>query len=177
MMLYPDVQKRAQAEIDRVVGNDRLPNFDDRAELPYIECLVKEILRWKVVSPMGIVHLSSSFSFKVLKYSSQQYLIRLWKMTTFKVGTQFLNLINSNVPFGHRLLDSERVFSNSKRVVSTLGALMHEMMLTIVFRAMSQDETMYSDPEHFSPERFEGDAGKKLVDPHSYAFGFGRRYF
>lgn len=53
MVLYPDVQTRAQAEIDRVVGKDRLPTYEDRTQLPYIECLVKEILRWKVVSPLG----------------------------------------------------------------------------------------------------------------------------
>lgn len=35
---------------------------------------------------------------------------------------------------------------------------------------------MYKDAEHFIPERFEGEAGKKLLDPTNYAFGFGRRY-
>ena len=35
MILYPDVQKKAQEEIDRVVGSDRLPDFQDRKSLPY----------------------------------------------------------------------------------------------------------------------------------------------
>ncbi|KAG2128053.1 cytochrome P450 [Suillus bovinus] len=56
MTLYPDVQKKAQAEIDAVVGTDRLPSFADRDSLPYIEALVKESLRWNVVAPTGIVH-------------------------------------------------------------------------------------------------------------------------
>ncbi|KAG2152638.1 cytochrome P450 [Suillus bovinus] len=51
MTLYPDVQKKAQAEIDAVVGPDRLPSFADRASLPYIEALTKEILRWHVIIP------------------------------------------------------------------------------------------------------------------------------
>lgn len=51
MTLYPDVQKKAQAEIDAVVGPDRLPSFSDRASLPYIEALAKEILRWNAVLP------------------------------------------------------------------------------------------------------------------------------
>ena len=54
MTLYPEVQKKAQAEIDAVVGPDRLPSFSDRNSLPYIEALVKEIQRWNVVAPTGI---------------------------------------------------------------------------------------------------------------------------
>ncbi|KAG1731607.1 cytochrome P450 [Suillus paluster] len=49
MTLFPDVQKKAQAEIDAVVGPDRLPSFADRASLPYTEALAKEVLRWNVV--------------------------------------------------------------------------------------------------------------------------------
>lgn len=56
MTLFPDVQKRAQAEIDAVVGPDRLPSFADRDSLPYTEALVKEILRWNVVLPNGFPH-------------------------------------------------------------------------------------------------------------------------
>jgi cytochrome P450 len=45
LVLYPDVQTRAQEELDRVIGTDRLPTFDDRPTLPYIEGIVKETLR------------------------------------------------------------------------------------------------------------------------------------
>jgi hypothetical protein len=51
MTLFPDVQKKAQAEIDVVVGHDRLPSFADRDSLPYIEALVTEVMRWNVVLP------------------------------------------------------------------------------------------------------------------------------
>jgi len=43
----------AQAEIDAVIGLDRLPTLSDRQSLPYFEALVKEIHRWHVVSPLG----------------------------------------------------------------------------------------------------------------------------
>ncbi|KAG1745658.1 cytochrome P450 [Suillus lakei] len=56
MTLFPDVQKKAQAEIDAVVGPDRLPSFADRDSLPYTEALVKEVLRWNVVTPTGFPH-------------------------------------------------------------------------------------------------------------------------
>ena len=45
MVRYPEVYKKAQAEIDRVVGRERLPDFDDREHLPYLECVVKEVFR------------------------------------------------------------------------------------------------------------------------------------
>ena len=54
MTLFPDVQKKAQAEIDAVVGSDRLPSFTDRNSLPYIEALVKEVFRWNAVIPTGM---------------------------------------------------------------------------------------------------------------------------
>ncbi|KAG2738465.1 cytochrome P450 [Suillus brevipes Sb2] len=53
---FPDLQKKAQAEIDAVVGPDRPPSFADRNSLPYIEALVKEVFRWNVVSPTGFPH-------------------------------------------------------------------------------------------------------------------------
>lgn len=44
--LYPEVVKKAQEELDRVTGGERLPTFDDRAELPYIDCIKKEVFRY-----------------------------------------------------------------------------------------------------------------------------------
>lgn len=57
-VMYPEVVKRAQEEIDRVVGGDRLPSFDDRASMPYIDGIVKEAWRWNPVGPMGLTHKS-----------------------------------------------------------------------------------------------------------------------
>lgn len=47
MLKYPEVQRKAQEEIDRVVGTDRLPNIEDRANLPYIDAVMSEALRWR----------------------------------------------------------------------------------------------------------------------------------
>ncbi len=55
MLLHPDVQKKAQAQIDDVVGTDRLPDFGDRESLPYIDCIVQETLRY-VSSPLTLVY-------------------------------------------------------------------------------------------------------------------------
>ncbi|KAG0699536.1 cytochrome P450 [Suillus ampliporus] len=56
MMLYPNVQKHAQAEIDAVVGQDKFPTFEDRDKLPYIRALIQELLRWAPVAPQGHQH-------------------------------------------------------------------------------------------------------------------------
>ncbi|KAI0753238.1 cytochrome P450 [Daedaleopsis nitida] len=58
MATYPEIQQRAQAELDTVVGPHRLPTFADAPELPYISALVKECLRWRPVVPLSLVHLS-----------------------------------------------------------------------------------------------------------------------
>ena len=53
MTLFPDIQKRAQAEIDIVVGDGRLPSFEDRERLPFVEAIVKEVLRWRPPVPVS----------------------------------------------------------------------------------------------------------------------------
>ena len=55
LVLFPEVQRRAQAELDVAIGRDRLPAFDDRPRLPYIEALCKELLRWQMVIPIGTI--------------------------------------------------------------------------------------------------------------------------
>ncbi|KAI0202311.1 cytochrome P450 [Astrocystis sublimbata] len=63
MTIYPEIQKRSQEEIDRVIGNDRLPTMADRESLPYINAVVKETLRWHPVAPMGLPHECSENDF------------------------------------------------------------------------------------------------------------------
>ena len=53
MALYPEVQRKAYQQIEKVVGNDRLPDFEDRPNLPYVEAIVKEAFRWQPVLPFG----------------------------------------------------------------------------------------------------------------------------
>ncbi|TFY80876.1 hypothetical protein EWM64_g3141 [Hericium alpestre] len=56
MTLHPELQRKAQLEIDVVIGHDRLPTLKDRANLPYVDALVKECLRWYPVSNLGVPH-------------------------------------------------------------------------------------------------------------------------
>lgn len=52
-LVYPNVQAKAQEELDRVVGRHRLPEFSDKVELPYLDAVMRECLRWLPVVPTG----------------------------------------------------------------------------------------------------------------------------
>ncbi|KAJ7142235.1 cytochrome P450 [Mycena epipterygia] len=56
MLANPDAQKKAQMEIDTVIGQGQLPHFNDEESLPYVSALVKEVLRWQPVTPIGVPH-------------------------------------------------------------------------------------------------------------------------
>ncbi|KIY64740.1 cytochrome P450 [Cylindrobasidium torrendii FP15055 ss-10] len=59
MTLYPDVQAKAQAEIDAAISSDVLPRISDRRDLPYVSALVKELWRWNPSVPLGLPHVAS----------------------------------------------------------------------------------------------------------------------
>ena len=56
MMLNPDVQAKVHTELDTVVGKGVLPTFEDRQQLPYLQAILYEVLRWKPVFPLGLSH-------------------------------------------------------------------------------------------------------------------------
>jgi len=57
MLHFRDVMLKAQAEIDAVVGHDRMPGFEDRDRLPYVRGLINEILRWRPSTALsGVPH-------------------------------------------------------------------------------------------------------------------------
>lgn len=58
MAAHPEVLKKAQAELDTVIGPHRLPEFEDMTSLPYVSAVIKELLRWRVVVPLGVPHRS-----------------------------------------------------------------------------------------------------------------------
>ncbi|KAF9078735.1 cytochrome P450 1 [Rhodocollybia butyracea] len=63
MTQHPDVQSKARAEIDRVIGRDRLPTFEDRSSLPYVESIYREVMRMHPPVPLGLFHLSTEDDF------------------------------------------------------------------------------------------------------------------
>ena len=54
MAIHPEIQKKAQREIDQLLGGERLPMLADQGNLPYTSALVKEIYRWHTPLPISI---------------------------------------------------------------------------------------------------------------------------
>ncbi|KAF9807410.1 hypothetical protein IEO21_08237 [Rhodonia placenta] len=129
MLVHPDVFKRLQEEIDTVTGGERLPEFEDRKDMPYLECVLMEVYRWNPPLPLGI-------------YSNSCVSHRLIQDDVYR---------DYFIPRGSTIVPNTW--------------------------AMSRDPTIYSDPDAFRPERFEGMDPTALnsADPKKYVFGFGRR--
>ncbi|OSD00712.1 cytochrome P450 [Trametes coccinea BRFM310] len=123
MALHPAVQAKAREELDRIVGAHRLPSFDDFGSIPYIDAIVKEILRWHPIVPILMPH----------------------------------KLCEDDVYEGYHLEKGSIVMVN-------IWAILH-------------DESRYTNPFAFNPDRFMKDGGldPDAFDPEEVAFGFGRR--
>ncbi|KHN98350.1 Cytochrome P450 [Metarhizium album ARSEF 1941] len=59
MVLFPDVQDKAQREIDGALGG-RLPQLEDRENLPYVAAVVKEAMRWFPITPVNVPHAATA---------------------------------------------------------------------------------------------------------------------
>lgn len=59
MALHQEAQTKAREEIDAVVGLNRLPDFHDRASLPYVEAVYREVMRWQPAFPLAVPHAST----------------------------------------------------------------------------------------------------------------------
>lgn len=70
---YPDWMATAQKEIDAVVGVDRLPSLRDRPNLPYVEAILRETVRWRPAARYGMPHLSTASD--VVEYEGHEYFI------------------------------------------------------------------------------------------------------
>ncbi|KAL5518465.1 hypothetical protein ACEPAH_147 [Sanghuangporus vaninii] len=56
---YPEIQRKAQEELDRVVGRDRLPSVEDEKDLPYCHAIIKEVERMRNPFWLGTPHVAS----------------------------------------------------------------------------------------------------------------------
>ncbi|TCD69432.1 hypothetical protein EIP91_007557 [Steccherinum ochraceum] len=82
MVLHPDVLRKAQDEIDRVLGSRRLPRLDDRPSLPYLECVIKEVYRWRPAVPMTIHASTRDDEYEGYRIPSGSTLVvNIWRMS------------------------------------------------------------------------------------------------
>jgi cytochrome P450 len=62
VLLRPEIQKMAQEELDTVTRRERLPTFEDRPKLPFVDAVCMEVIRWRPVTPLGELLLSAEHS-------------------------------------------------------------------------------------------------------------------
>jgi cytochrome P450 len=62
MVLYPEVQKKAQAEIDKAVLDGHLPSIEEKHSLPYVTAVLLEVFRWRPAGPMGTLFTLAAFN-------------------------------------------------------------------------------------------------------------------
>ncbi|KAF8699510.1 cytochrome P450, partial [Rhizoctonia solani] len=138
MVFNPEVQAKAQLEIDTVLGPCSLPSIADRERLPYVNSLISEVMRWRPPLPTGK---------KVIIYAC-------------------IGLVNSVIQLSP--------MSASRMTTPREIRLKYDFNLATGsfgnIWAMSRDESIYSSPETFDPERF---LDSQL--PQVPAFGWGRR--
>ena len=162
MVLHPDVQRKAQKQLDDVVGTDRLPEFKDIAFLPYVEAIVKELFRWHPVTPLGTLLDRSTCEPAnfFLSHSCRPYIRWGWWIQW--------------------IFHTERYIDHGQFLVrSSLNSAHGGNVLIHYHRKILHEEKAYPDPMAFKPERFirpDGSLDPDVRDPMVAAFGFGRRW-
>jgi cytochrome P450 len=153
MALYPEKQHRAQVEIDGIIGTERLPTISDLPNLPYVNAVVKETMRWHPALPLGIARRTSKDTvyegYFIPKGWSYQ-LIPIYLQLTQKKDT----IVIPNIWYAY-------------------SSILPCLDIKPQIRAVAFEPNKKCDPEVFIPERFLG--GVECPDPASWAFGFGRR--
>ena len=74
--MYPDIQRRVQAEIDSVVPEGRLPSLQDRSKLVYTEAVMCEVFRWATILPFALAHaVSDTFDYQGYTFPKKSLLL------------------------------------------------------------------------------------------------------
>ncbi|KAJ7760656.1 cytochrome P450 [Mycena maculata] len=193
MLLFPLVQKKAQEEIDSVVGQSRLPGFQDYGSLPYIQALIKEVTRWRCIAPMGLPHATTADDMHegmFIPKGSTVY-ANIYAMTTdpeifadpdeFRperfLDTSNPGLINYSIPFGfgRRLCPGKHVaqqtlFITTVRILWAFNIIpsLDEMGNQIIPSAEDFTSGLTTRPTPF-PCRFEPRQGSTVEVVHNEA--------
>ncbi|KAI1892059.1 hypothetical protein AGOR_G00150080 [Albula goreensis] len=150
MMMYPDIQKKVQAEIDRVVGQSRQPTMADRPNMPYTDAVIHEIQRKGNIVPLGFPkmagndttlgkHFIPKGTLVIINLSSVLNDKNEWETPdTFNPG----HFLDSQGQFRRR--EAFLPFSAGKRVC--LGEQLARMELFLFFASLLQRFTLSPPP-------------------------------
>ena len=156
MALYPEVQKKAQAEIDAVIGPNRLPDFHDRPSLPYINAVVKESSRWNLASPLG----------------RPFFIIIITTILTSSTAIPHMSSFDDE--YNGFYIPKGTIVIGNAWLVRSVNPI---SVLNFSFRSILNDRNVFDNPREFQPERYlkDGKLNPDMRDPDCAAFGFGRR--
>ncbi|KAF3403544.1 hypothetical protein F1880_009655 [Penicillium rolfsii] len=171
---YPAAMQKAQAELDRVVGADRLPAMEDLVDLPYTCALATESLRWRPLVPLGFPHAlmeeDEYMGYRIPKGAT--VLPCHWAMdldeSVFEKPTEFIPerwLENSNLPlaafgFGRRGCPGRYIAKDSLCMAIARMLWMFDIVAPAAVSTWKLKQGALTPPEHFvagfhlrSPER------------------------
>lgn len=134
MVTHPDVLRQAHEELDRVIGQNRMPVWADEPNLPYVRAIIKEQQRWRCIAPMS----ESPFAC----YRPCTDLISFSRLSSLVRQRRCLRGISDPEKCG---------CSREFMVRSELWFLLSN---TNCCRAIHMDAKRYPNPEVFQPERF-----------------------
>ncbi|EIM81953.1 cytochrome P450 [Stereum hirsutum FP-91666 SS1] len=160
-ILHPQCVKKAQAELDAVVGRSRMPTFDDESSLLYVQAMIKESLRWRVVAPIGLAHATTEddvyMGYKIPKGSTVWGNINTISHDpelfadpeTFE-PERFLNakdprLVDFNLPFGF----GRRICPGQAVAMQSLFIVISRMLWAFDFNPALDEsgKSVYPDPD------------------------------
>jgi hypothetical protein len=179
MCIHTSEQQKAQAELNAIIGTDRLPTVADRPHLPYVEALYCEVIR-KYFGGIGAYLLSFIF----ICIFHPKFHFHLTHPPSCNLTGPPHMLREDDIYDGYFIPKGAIILTNVWSVCSIIYFYTIEV-LTALFtfaylysdRQFAKDPKTYTNPETFFPERFLASEGRaKEADPRDYIFGFGRRY-
>ncbi|KAL6698552.1 cytochrome P450 [Trichoderma pleuroticola] len=134
MILHPEVQQKAQEELDRVVGPHRLPTKDDQENLPYINAIVKESLRYYPVAPLAAPHrVTEEIVYRGYRIPKDTYIMPTtwWYLHDPKVYPEPDKFIPERFLEPRNEPDPDAVFGHGRRVCAGRYVAQESLYLTI----------------------------------------------
>ncbi|KAE9397724.1 cytochrome P450 [Gymnopus androsaceus JB14] len=158
MILHPHVLKKAQAEIDQVVGKARMPCFQDQGNLPYIGAIMKEALRWIPITPLGLARSSNDPLIYKGHYipGNSIILTNVWAMNrnpdvyhnpTEFIPERYLSSDNKREIRPKYTREGTHAFGFGRRVCPGSNIANNTLFITIATMVWGFDITL-SDPSH-----------------------------